>query len=233
LVENFTVTDLVNGFAAAKPNEAAVIYDPHVITYAALSDMGKRAAQGLQDLGVGPGDRVAFWLPNCPAYLALFLGCCRLGAIAVAVNTRYRSGEVSDIMGRSGAKILAMWPGFRHIDFLGLLEDVDSVALDRLETLILYNEGEQASLPPTSVQHCRVVNADDVLAHLRKTWRVQKPEATSSPRQAPPARQNSCFMARVELHATPVRSRIISAIRNSMARCCKCCPCVAFLVLSR
>ena len=98
MVENFTVTDLVNGFAAAKPNEAAVIYDPHVITYAALSDMGKRAAQGLQDLGVGPGDRVAFWLPNCPAYLALFLGCCRLGAIAVAVNTRYRSGEVSDIM---------------------------------------------------------------------------------------------------------------------------------------
>ena len=165
MVENVTVADLIDSFAAAKPNEAAVIYDPRVITYAALSDMGKRAAQGLQDLGVGPGDRVAFWLPNCPAYLALYLGCCRLGAIAVAVNTRYRSGEVSDIMGRSGAKILAMWPGFRHIDFLGLLEDVDSVALDRLETLILYNEGEQASLPPTSVQHCRVVNADDVLAH--------------------------------------------------------------------
>jgi fatty-acyl-CoA synthase len=159
-----TVAGLIDGFAAAKPTDVAVIYDPRVITYAELSDMGAHAANGLRELGVGRGDRVAFWLPNCPAYLALYLGCCRLGAIAVAVNTRYRSGEVADIMGRSGAKVLAMWPGFRHIDFLGLLDGVDPAAVNQLETLILYSEGEPAAPPPAPVQHCRVVSADDVLA---------------------------------------------------------------------
>jgi len=40
----------------------------------------------------------------------------RLGAIAVAVNTRYRAVEVADIVARSGAKVLACAPGFRRID---------------------------------------------------------------------------------------------------------------------
>lgn len=167
-----TVTGLIDGLAAAKPNDVAVIYepndvavinDPSRITYGELADMGRRAATGLRELGVGPGDRVAFWLPNCPAYLALYLGCCRLGAIAVAVNTRFRAAEVSDILGRSGAKVLAMWPGFRHIDFLDLLDGVDAAALGQLETLILYDEGEPASPPPPTVAHCRVVAAADVL----------------------------------------------------------------------
>ena len=71
-----------------------------------------RAAQGLADLGVGPGDRVALWLPNVPAYPILYFACTRLGAIAVAVNTRFRAVEVADIVGRSGAKVLACAPGF-------------------------------------------------------------------------------------------------------------------------
>jgi fatty-acyl-CoA synthase len=160
---NDTVTGLIDGVAATRPNDASVLYGADEITHAELAEMGRRAAMGLRGLGVGPGDRVAFWLPNCPAYLALYLGCCRLGTIAVAVNTRYRAGEVSDILERSGAKVLAMWPGFRHIDFLGLLDGVDPAALDQLETLILYDEGEAASPPPKAVAHCRVVTADNVL----------------------------------------------------------------------
>ena len=100
--------------------------------FAELHERAARAAQGLADLGVGPGDRVALWLPNVPAYPILYFACARLGAIAVAVNTRYRAVEVADIVGRSGAKVLACAPGFRRIDFLSILADIEPAALDRL-----------------------------------------------------------------------------------------------------
>ena len=68
----------------------------------------------------------------------LYFACAWLGAIAVAVNTRFRASEIEDVLGRTGAKALIMWPGFRGIDFPGILEGVDRTALERLETLPFY-----------------------------------------------------------------------------------------------
>ena len=92
---------------------------------------------------------MALWLPNVPAYPILYLACVRLGAIAVAVNTRYRAVEVADIVGRSGAKVLACAPGFRRIDFLSILADIDPAALDKLAAIVVVGE-EPAAVPPRS-----------------------------------------------------------------------------------
>jgi fatty-acyl-CoA synthase len=104
-------------------------------------------AQGLADLGVVAGDRVALWLPNVPAWLACFFACAQLGAIVVTVNTRFRSNEVADIVGRSGAKVLVFWPDFRHIDFAGILRDVPSAALSGLHTFVAYDEAHETTAP--------------------------------------------------------------------------------------
>lgn len=131
-----TVSGMIAARAAAAPDRPAVIADEGRLTYGALDELGRRAANGLAALGVGAGSRVAFWLPNTLAYLALYLGCCRLGAVAVAVNTRYRSTEVGDIVGRSKAEVLILWPGFRGIDFLGLLEGCARDALANLRHVV-------------------------------------------------------------------------------------------------
>ena len=110
------------------------------LSYAALQDESRRVAAGLKRLGVGEGDRVALWLPNVTAWLASFFACAQLGAIAVAVNTRFRSREIADILGRSGCKTLVFWPGFKQIDFAGILAACDAQALERLESLVLYGE---------------------------------------------------------------------------------------------
>ena len=94
--------------------------------------------------------------------LALAFGCARLGAIAVAVNTRYRAGEVEDIVGRTGAKALVMWPGFRGIDFPEILARVDPTALAALETVIVYSEDEAA--PDVEIEGKRTVDCAAVLA---------------------------------------------------------------------
>ncbi len=110
------------------------------VSHRELLDASSRVARGLQLLGVGPGDRVALWMPNVPAWLAVFFACARLGAIAVSVNTRFRSHELADVLGRCGAKVLVCWPGFKGIDFRGILEQCDRTSLDRLESIVVYAE---------------------------------------------------------------------------------------------
>ncbi len=110
------------------------------VSAAALDEESRRVAQGLHDLGVREGDRVAVWLPNVPAWPACFFAAARLGAIVVAVNTRFRSNEIADIVGRSGANVLIYWPGYRGIDFDGILRDAGVPALKDLKAIVAYGE---------------------------------------------------------------------------------------------
>src|SRR5436305_808334 len=141
------VWTLLADIAEEMPGAPAFIHGERAISFGEVLDCAGRAAQGLADLGIGPGDRVALWLPNVPAYPILYFACARLGAIAVAVNTRYRAVEVADIVGRSGAKVLACAPGFRRIDFLSILADIDPEALDKLTAIVTVGEAP-ASVPP-------------------------------------------------------------------------------------
>ncbi len=118
----------------------ALLDRDRLFAYMALADEGARLARALRGLGVRPGDRVALWLPNIPAWFSLFFACARLGAIAVSVNTRFKSHEVADIVGRARAKLLCFWPGFRQIDFAGMLAGCDAAALSALEALLVYEE---------------------------------------------------------------------------------------------
>ncbi|HUT48417.1 MAG TPA: AMP-binding protein [Alphaproteobacteria bacterium] len=138
-----TLTDFLDELASGSGGAPALRYGDAVISYADLAERGRRVAQGLADLGVGAGDRVALWLPNAPAWLVLFFACARLKAIIVAVNTRFRAHEVGDIVGRSGAKVLVMWPGFKGIDFPAILAEVDAAALSSLRVVIVYGEDRE------------------------------------------------------------------------------------------
>ena len=97
-------------------------------------------------MGIAAGDKVALWLPNTPAYLQLYFALGRLGAVAVAVNTRFRALEVADILARSNARALAIWPGFKDIDFRALLAELDPSALDGLEHVLVHGE-DDAGMP--------------------------------------------------------------------------------------
>lgn len=106
-------------------------------SYPELLDRSLRCARGLDRLGIGAGDRVAFWLPNSLAYLELFFACLHVGAIAVAVNTRFRTAEAESILSRTGAKALVVRPQFKDIPFAGLLAAMDPAALQELESVIV------------------------------------------------------------------------------------------------
>jgi fatty-acyl-CoA synthase len=114
-----------------------------------LADESRRVAQGLRQLGVRAGDCVALWLPNVPAWLASFFACAQLGAVAVSVNTRFRSHELADILHRSRSRVLVFWPEFKGIDFAGILAACDPRALEHLEAAVVY--GEAGAQTPATV----------------------------------------------------------------------------------
>jgi fatty-acyl-CoA synthase len=65
--------DTLPAFLAAAPG--ALLDRDRPLAYAALAYDSARLARSLRELGVGAGDRVALWLPNIPAWLALFFAC--------------------------------------------------------------------------------------------------------------------------------------------------------------
>ncbi len=140
-----TLSGLLERAAREAGDAPALIYGEETWSYAQLLERSRRAAAGLAAAGVGRGDRVALWLPNIPAWPALLFALARLGAVAVAVNTRFRALEVADILARSGARTLVMWPGFKDIDFPALLAEIDADALARLERVLAWEEDGSAA----------------------------------------------------------------------------------------
>jgi len=63
-------------------------------TYAELGAWVARLARGLQESGVGPGDRVGLCLPNTPYFVVAYFAALRVGATIVNYNPLYVAREL-------------------------------------------------------------------------------------------------------------------------------------------
>lgn len=78
-------------------------------SYTELGSQIARAAEGLRALGIGPGDRVAIMLPNCPQHIVAFYAVLRLGAVVVEHNPLYTAGELQHMFSDHGARVVIAW----------------------------------------------------------------------------------------------------------------------------
>ena len=74
-------------------------------------------------LGVGHGDRVCLFMPNCPEYLYCWFGLSMLGAIGVPINTAYKRDETAFILNDAGALALVA-----HHTLVSTAEDAAALA---------------------------------------------------------------------------------------------------------
>ena len=88
------------------PGKTAVVYGARRLTYSELASEAQRVARALRASGVGPGDRVAYLMPNLPEMLIAHYAVPLAGAVLVAVNTRLTAEEVAYILSHSGAKLV-------------------------------------------------------------------------------------------------------------------------------
>jgi len=105
------------------------------ITRGELRDEVARLAGGLRALGVGPGDRVAAYLPNIPEAVASFLACASIGAIWSSCSPDFGARSVIDRFAQIEPRVLLAVDGYRYggkdFDRTGVLEEL----LDELPTV--------------------------------------------------------------------------------------------------
>jgi acetoacetyl-CoA synthetase len=71
-------------------------------------------AAGLRRLGVGPGDRVAAYMPNIPETVAAFLACASLGAVWSSAAPEFGARSVIDRFAQIEPKVLLAVDGYRY-----------------------------------------------------------------------------------------------------------------------
>jgi long-chain acyl-CoA synthetase len=88
------------------PNQSAVHYFDHSISYQELDDMAEAFAALLAEWGIGKGDRVAVYMQNNPQFLIVQYGAWKRGAIMVPLNPMFKEKELEYHLVDSGAKVL-------------------------------------------------------------------------------------------------------------------------------
>jgi len=103
---------LLANSAAKHPEATATIFGSMVgsrlmdakLTYRQLDDAVNGFAAGLQQMGVGKGDRVAIMLPNCPQFIIAAYATWRIGGVVVCCNPLYVAREIEHLVEDSGTE---------------------------------------------------------------------------------------------------------------------------------
>ena len=88
------------------PQNIALVFGAKQISYQELIDCSEKLAASLDRLGVRAFDKVAVWLPNCPAFVYAFFAILRLRAIAVPINTMFKREEARFVIEDCAASVL-------------------------------------------------------------------------------------------------------------------------------
>jgi acyl-CoA synthetase (AMP-forming)/AMP-acid ligase II len=114
-----------------------------------VADLARRVAGGLRARGIGPGDVVAFQVPNWIEAAVTFYAVSFLGAVLVPIVHFYGRKEVGHILRQSGAQAFITVDRFGHLDHLGDLDELRA-GLPDLE-LVAVVGGDTPPLAPATV----------------------------------------------------------------------------------
>lgn len=139
------------------PNERA-LYAPHLkpsveISYATMRDHVTSLAKGLLEIGLSPGDHIAFFADNGPRWIITDLSILTAGCVTVPRGTDTSTEEMEFILTHSDSKALFLQNrkiydrlldsfAFKHLQYVVLMDDqIDSKTVLESGTKVLsYSE---------------------------------------------------------------------------------------------
>lgn len=112
-----TIPEMVLSAADRFGDAEAVVDGSLRLSFTEVVDRIRSAAGAFRDLGIEKGERVAVWAPNSAEWMIAAFGLLTAGGVLVPVNTRFKTEEAADIIGRSGAKAVLVEKGFLGQDY--------------------------------------------------------------------------------------------------------------------
>src|SRR5687767_14925061 len=151
---DITVGALLTELARALPDSPALVCRDGTLrmTFRELEAEARLIARGLIASGVQPGERVALWATNVPEWIVLQFALAKAGAVLVTVNTALRTQEIDYLLRQSEAATLITIRGFRNLDYVAMLREIDPPALKRTILIGDPQPGDQHMTPYASLR---------------------------------------------------------------------------------
>ena len=92
--------------AQVTPDAPALLFKDQTFTYRQVQQRVEQAASALLGLGIGPGERVAVYLPKQPEAVFSLFGAAAAGACFVPINPLLKPRQVAYILTHCGVKVL-------------------------------------------------------------------------------------------------------------------------------
>jgi fatty-acyl-CoA synthase len=122
--ERLNLAQVLEAQAKRRPDKVWLVHGQDRVTFRSFNDAVERLAAALRNEGLRKGDRCGLLFPNGIEYLLFQFALIKLGAVLVPLNTRYRSSELSFMLGYSEARFLFMVDGFLKADFREILNEI-------------------------------------------------------------------------------------------------------------
>lgn len=112
-----TIPEMVLSAADRFGDAEAVVDGALRLSFTEVVNRIRCAAGAFADFGIEKGERVAMWAPNSAEWMIAAFGVLTAGGVLVPVNTRFKTEEAADVIGRSGAKAVLVQDGFLGQDY--------------------------------------------------------------------------------------------------------------------
>ena len=87
---NATIPSFFRDVVARHPNKTAILFEDQKWTFRDLDSYSNRVASVLIANGFKHGDCIALFMTNCPEYVGIFIGACKIGVEVALINCNLR-----------------------------------------------------------------------------------------------------------------------------------------------
>ncbi len=112
----------VRDLASRRPNDPAYLIDDRVLTWAGYDAAADRLARVFVALGLEPGDRVALWLPDGPAFHIAYQASERSGLSCLGLGARCGERELEHLLALGEITTLISAPEVGGTDSAAMVE---------------------------------------------------------------------------------------------------------------
>ncbi|MDY0044666.1 MAG: AMP-binding protein, partial [Syntrophales bacterium] len=116
--------DYLTAHAKKNPDGPALVFFNRTISFDEWDKMSNAFAGFLIAKGIEKGDRIAIFLPTCPAFAIVYMGILKAGATVTALSPAFKEWELEYQLKDSGARILISLDGYMST-VLPVLTNVD------------------------------------------------------------------------------------------------------------
>ena len=109
------MAEIVESFTRTRPDRIAARDLERELTYAQWNARANRLAQGLLQLGLAQGDRVAVLAWNCLEWAEIYVAAAKCGVVVVPVNFRLTADEAGYILADCGASAIIAQDGLHPV----------------------------------------------------------------------------------------------------------------------